>query len=86
MAVVKAQNTVEDILLPEALWALCSGGGVTVTPNACDEACIADLVESEGGIEFLPSYGAAPDVGLVYLPGGRVDPRAYSVFARYIVA
>jgi dienelactone hydrolase len=56
---------------PRALAALESGGGVRV--------------EQEPWLVFQPE-GRDADVGLVFYPGGRVDPRAYAPAARAIAA
>lgn len=57
--------------MPEALDALQSGDGVRV--------------ETAPWLTFSPQ-GAAPQVGLIFYPGGRVDPRSYAPPAREIAA
>lgn len=52
----------------DALTALESGGGVTVT-------------RTDAGWEFAPDDGPA-SVGIVFYPGGRVDPRSYAPLSR----
>ncbi len=74
-----------DTLLDEAREALHSDASVTVFPNACDDACLGQLIATKGAITFSPT-GHAPTDGFVYLPGGTVDPRAYAVAARQIAA
>jgi hypothetical protein len=58
---------------PTALKALQSGDGVTVSTT-------------EWGWLFTPQTGPAATTGLVFYPGGRVDPRAYAPLARGIAA
>lgn len=53
--------------MPEALAALQSDNAVTVS--------------QENWIEFAPA-GGSPTTGLIFYPGGRVDPRAYAPPAR----
>lgn len=77
------ESTIEvDILLQEAIDALVSDGDVTVSPDSCDETCVATLVATSAAIEFTPA-GTTPTKGFIFLPGG-VDPRSYSVAARMI--
>lgn len=58
----------------DALAALESGDGVTVT-------------HAEGAWLFLPETASdAPETGLVFYPGGRVDARSYAPFARALAA
>ena len=57
--------------MPEALAALQSGGQVQV--------------ETEPWLVFRPATGEAR-TGLIFYPGGRVDPRAYAPLARAISA
>jgi len=57
-----------------AVAALESGDGVTVT-------------HTDDGWVFLPDSGwGVPKTGLVFYPGGRVDPRSYAPFARALAA
>jgi dienelactone hydrolase len=53
---------------PEAEYALVSGAGV-------------EVARTERGIEFAPSDGA-PEYGIVFYPGGKVDPVSYATLAR----
>lgn len=57
--------------MPEALAALQSDAQVTVVQN--------------DWLEFTPT-GAKPTTGLIFYPGGRVDPRAYAPAAKAIAA
>lgn len=57
--------------MPEALAALETDDSVTV--------------ESRGWLEFKPAQ-AAPDTGLIFYPGGRVDARSYAPLARALAA
>jgi acetyl esterase/lipase len=57
--------------MPEALSALQSDAQVTVTDNAW--------------LTFAPT-GVQPDTGLIFYPGGRVEPRAYAPAAHAIAA
>lgn len=74
-----------DTLLDEAYAALNSDATVTVSPNACDQSCLDQLIATKGAITFKPT-GQTPTEGFIYLPGGTVDPRAYAVAAREIAA
>ncbi|MEK6222749.1 MAG: alpha/beta hydrolase [Chloroflexota bacterium] len=57
--------------LPEAIQALESDGIVSVT--------------TEPWLTFMPTE-ESPKTGLIFYPGGRVDPRGYAVLARTIAA
>jgi len=58
---------------PEALAALESGQGVSVSENT-------------HGWVFTPLADEETTCGLVFYPGGRVDPRSYAPFARELAA
>lgn len=57
--------------MPEALAALQSDANVTV--------------ETEGQLQFVPTANES-DVGLIFYPGAKVDPRAYAPMAHALAA
>ena len=66
--------------LPEAIKYLKSNAQVKVTPTCLVEQCIKNLTEARRGILFWPRK-QRPKAGLVFYPGGKVDPRAYAPLA-----
>ncbi|MEB3231589.1 MAG: alpha/beta hydrolase [Leptolyngbyaceae bacterium] len=71
--------------LPEALDDLTTDETVEVIPPCLTEICINNLVESRAGIVFSPQYHD-PTVGVVFYPGGKVDPRAYAPLVNDLAA
>ena len=63
--------------LPEALDSLKSDEKVEVLPRCLTENCVNGLADAKRGIVFHPRQHS-PEVGVVFYPGGKVDPRAYA--------
>lgn len=70
------------LALPEALQALESDTAVAVEPTNCqDTDCLEQIIEDGDWFEFRP-LAAAKEEGVIFFPGGAVDPRAYAPTAR----
>ncbi|MDJ0704489.1 MAG: alpha/beta hydrolase [Leptolyngbyaceae cyanobacterium MO_188.B28] len=67
--------------LPEAIDNLISNDAVEVFPTCLDQDCLNQLIAERRGILFRPRH-IKPDKGLVFYPGGKVDPRAYAPIAQ----
>lgn len=72
--------------LPEALDSLKSDETVEVLPRCLTETCINRLVDTKRGIVFRPQQQHSPEVGVVFYPGGKVDPRAYAPIANALAS
>ncbi len=68
--------SITNPIMPTAIAALRSDSSVKITAN------------SPGGdwLVFEPAASAAPDTGLIFYPGGKVDYRAYAPYASALAA
>ena len=66
-----------------ALSEMLSNDEVTVTPECTDDTCVDALSDAEEGIWFRPTQTTST-TGIVFYPGGAVDPRAYAPAAQIL--
>jgi hypothetical protein len=64
-------------LLAEAWAGMISDDDVVVTPECQDDACLAQLINDKQWITF-EARNTTPAAGLIFYPGGGVDPRVYA--------
>jgi hypothetical protein len=67
--------------MPEALAALESDTAVEVEPDCQDTDCLEAVIEGGEWFEFRPLV-SPKSKGVIFFPGGAVDPRAYAPAAR----
>jgi len=75
-----------ELMQPEVQNALQSDGNVSVTPLDCSAPdatydCVRQMAADEEFFVFRP-LATPPTTGLIFYPGGLVDPRAYAPQAR----
>ena len=70
-------------LMPEAIAALQSTSSVSVSSQCADADCLQTMIDNTETFDFMPS-STAPQAGLVFYPGGRVDPRSYAPAAQLL--
>lgn len=62
-------------------WALTPLGPTPQALEALKGSASVRVSELDGGWVFVPEESTAPETGLVFYPGGRVDARSYAPFA-----
>ena len=71
--------------MDDAMAAMKSNDEVEVSPECTDDDCLDKLVEERKGISFSPRKMDV-EAGLIFFPGGDVDPRAYAPVAQIMAA